>query len=144
MELAALDHGDLRGMRKVAASLIKEALKGNIAAVKELPIESMAMRYSSTTSIWKSGLQAPRTGLSSSGNSRKLRFTVLELRPAGSVGRCVRRLCKPNPPTPGDFVGVKLRYPVPVPLACVGQTHRSQLPSDKTPRRQSGINNQYQ
>jgi hypothetical protein len=36
MELAALDHGDLRGMRKVAASLIKEALKGNIAAVKEI------------------------------------------------------------------------------------------------------------
>jgi hypothetical protein len=36
MELAALDHGDHRGMRKVAASLIKEALKGDIAAVKEI------------------------------------------------------------------------------------------------------------
>jgi hypothetical protein len=36
MELAALDQGDHRGMRKVAASLIREALKGNIAAVKEI------------------------------------------------------------------------------------------------------------
>jgi hypothetical protein len=36
MELAALDQGDHRGMRKVAASLIKEALKGNIAALKEI------------------------------------------------------------------------------------------------------------
>jgi hypothetical protein len=36
MELAALDDGDLRGMRKVAASLIKEALKGNIAALMEI------------------------------------------------------------------------------------------------------------
>jgi hypothetical protein len=36
MELVALDDGDHRGMRKVAASLIKEALKGNIAAVKEI------------------------------------------------------------------------------------------------------------
>jgi hypothetical protein len=36
IELAALDDGDLRGMRKVAASLIKEALKGNIAALKEI------------------------------------------------------------------------------------------------------------
>jgi hypothetical protein len=36
MELAALDDGDQRGMRKVAASLIREALKGNIAAVREI------------------------------------------------------------------------------------------------------------
>jgi hypothetical protein len=36
MELAALDHDDLQGMRKVAASLIREALKGNITAVKEI------------------------------------------------------------------------------------------------------------
>ncbi len=34
--LAALDQGDQRGMRKVAASLIREALTGNIAAVKEI------------------------------------------------------------------------------------------------------------
>ena len=37
MELAAaLDQGDQRGMRKVAASLIRETIKGNIAAVKEI------------------------------------------------------------------------------------------------------------
>jgi Family of unknown function (DUF5681) len=36
MELAVLDDGDQRGMRKVAASLIREALKGNIAAVREI------------------------------------------------------------------------------------------------------------
>ena len=36
MELAALDDDDQRGMRKVAASLIREALKGNIAAVREI------------------------------------------------------------------------------------------------------------
>jgi hypothetical protein len=36
MELAALDDGDHRGMRMVAASLIREALKGNISALKEI------------------------------------------------------------------------------------------------------------
>jgi hypothetical protein len=36
MELAALDQGDHRGMRKVAATLIREAVKGNIAALKEV------------------------------------------------------------------------------------------------------------
>ncbi len=36
MELAALDDDDQRGMRKVAASLIREALKGNITAVREI------------------------------------------------------------------------------------------------------------
>jgi hypothetical protein len=44
MELAALDHGDHRGMRKVAASLIKEALRATSPRRRRLPIVSM-VRY---------------------------------------------------------------------------------------------------
>jgi hypothetical protein len=41
MELAALDHGDHRGMRKVAASLIKEALRATSPRRRRLQIVSM-------------------------------------------------------------------------------------------------------